>query len=337
MAEASVQPFPARPPIAPFAERVAAEGVALTRDRIETLQINVGKLCNQTCHHCHVDAGPKRTEIMTRDTIAQILTWLAPTAISIVDITGGAPELNPHFRYLVESLRAQERHVIVRCNLTVLLEPGQEDTAEFFRDMHVEVISSLPCYLEHNVDAQRGGGVFAKSILALRRLNALGFGMPGSELELHLVYNPLGPNLPPAQEELADAYHRELKNTYDVHFHRLLTLANMPIARFAGDLRRLGAHDKYMHLLAEHFNAATLPGVMCRSLISVGWDGQIYDCDFNQMLEIPAGDSVGNGPSLPRYLWDVEPAELIGAPVQTGDHCYGCTAGTGSSCTGALA
>ena len=324
--DSEVQPVAGQP----FSERIKSLGEPISRRELTTLQINVGKLCNQVCRHCHVDAGPKRTEIMSRETIDRILKWLEPTDIHTVDLTGGAPELIPDFRYLVRSLREQNRHVIVRCNLTVLLEPGQHDTAEFFRDMKVEVISSLPCYSKENVDAQRGGGVFSKSIIALHQLNALGFGMPDSELKLHLVYNPLGPNLPPSQAELSEDYHKHLSEECNVQFNELLTVTNMPIARFADDLERSGTYSEYMQLLYLNFNEVTVEQLMCRSLISVSWDGYIYDCDFNQMLEIPAYGQ------LNRYLWEVSPDELARQRIAVDDHCYGCTAGAGSSCGGAL-
>jgi radical SAM/Cys-rich protein len=326
---------PASPPS--FASVVERHGhPPLRRECIATLQVNVGKLCNQACHHCHVDAGPKRTEIMTRRTADRLLELLAASAaIEAVDITGGAPELNPSFRVLVESARALGRRVIDRCNLTVLLEPGMEWVAGFLRDHRVEIVSSLPCYTEDNVDRQRGRGVFEKSIAALRRLNGLGYGLPDSGLRLDLVYNPLGAVLPPPQEELEADYKRELGDRFGIRFHRLLTITNMPIKRFAEQLERSGRHAEYMGLLVNHFNPGTLPALMCRSLLSVGWDGTLYDCDFNQMLELPAGSRRARQPRP--SIWNVTAFEaLAGAEIATGPHCFGCAAGAGSSCGGAL-
>jgi radical SAM/Cys-rich protein len=301
----------------------------LRRGKTEVLQINVGKLCNQTCVHCHVNAGPGRKEVMTRETMDRIVDWLAGTDIGTVDITGGAPEIIPGFRHLVERLKALERHVMDRCNLTIFFEPGYEDLPEFLAKHHIEVIASLPCYTAGNVDAQRGNGVFEKSIRALQRLNELGYGT-NPALRLNLVYNPLGAKLPGPQAELEADYHAELKEHFGIVFHRLYTITNMPIARFAAWLHREGRYDDYMRLLVENFNAAAVEGLMCRRTLSVGWRGEVYDCDFNQMLEMPWR----NG--RPLFLWDVEPAAVAGRPIQTGDHCFGCTAGAGSSCTGAV-
>jgi len=292
--------------------------------------VNVGKLCNQMCNHCHVGAGPFRREVMAAETAGGVLAWLARSAIPTVDITGGAPELCPSFRYLVSGARALGRHVMVRHNLTVLFEPGMEDLAEFFRGEGVELVCSLPCYLEENVDAQRGEGVFGKSIAALKLLNGLGFGPPGG-LALHLVYNPVGDHLPPPQGALEEDYRRELGSRFGVRFNSLYTIANMPIARFASHLKRTGRMESYMALLRGAYNPGTLPGLMCRHLISVGWEGTLYDCDFNQML----GMALSNG--RPLKLWDLEPGDLLGRPILTGEHCFGCTAGAGSSCGGAIA
>lgn len=315
-----------------FDEMLAQQGCGpLLREDISTLQINVGKLCNQACHHCHVDAGPKRTEIMTEEVAERILQLLAASpAIATVDVTGGAPELNPNFRPLVTRSRELGRKVIDRCNLTVLFEPGQEGLGEFLAASDVEIVASLPCYTADNVDAQRGRGVFEKSIRALQHLNSLGYGKPGSPLTLNLVYNPLGATLPPEQSHLEADYKRRLREHFGIEFHRLFTLANMPISRFAGLLRRSGTYDEYMTLLSRNFNPATVAGLMCRSLISVGWDGVLYDCDFNQMLEI--------GMSKRRVtVWDVEAfSNMRGQAIATGAHCFGCTAGAGSSCAGAL-
>ena len=298
-----------------------------------TLQVNVGKLCNQACHHCHVDAGPKRTEIMMRATAERVIQLIAASpAIRSVDLTGGAPELNPSFRFLVERSRALSRDVSVRCNLTVLFEPALEYLPAFYRDHRVHLICSLPCYTAENVEKQRGRGVFEKSLDALRILNAHGYA--GGGLVLDLVYNPVGPSLPPPQPELEARYHEELA-AYGVRFNRLLTITNMPIRRFADQLDRWGRFDEYMGLLVNHFNPATINGLMCRALVSVGFDGALYDCDFNQMLELPLG---ARASARPLTIWDIDDlAALAGAPIATGPHCFGCTAGAGSSCGGALA
>ncbi len=298
-----------------------------------TLQVNVGKLCNQACHHCHVDAGPARTEKMTRVTAERVLELLARSpAVSTLDVTGGAPELNENFRMLVEGGRAAGREVMVRHNLTVMFEPGMERLGEFFRDRRVVVVCSLPCYGAENVERQRGRGVFEKSIAALRRLNALGYATGG--LRLDLVYNPVGPSLPPPQAALETQYREQLGRNFGIQFDHLLTITNMPIARFAHQLQQWGKHTEYMGLLVNHFNPATVEGLMCRGLVSVGWDGQLYDCDFNQMLDIAIGAS-SKGKAL--TIWDVgDLGELAGASIATGAHCFGCTAGAGSSCGGAL-
>ena len=313
-----------------FIDRIREDAPLLDRTELTTLQINVGKYCNQTCAHCHVGAGPHRKEIMTEETANRIIEWMEDTQIPTVDITGGAPELNAHFRRIVTSARRKDRHVMVRCNLTVVYEPGQEDLIDFYRENRVELICSLPCYLEENVNTQRGDGVFEKSIRALRDLNEAGFGPPG-DLELNLVYNPVDDNLPPPQEALEADYKRELLKRYGIRFHHLYTITNMPITRFASYLKVHGKLDSYMATLREAYNPETLPGLMCRDLISVGWDGVLYDCDFNQMLDM----SLGNG--TPLKLWDVAPADLLGREILLGDHCFGCTAGAGSSCGGSLA
>jgi radical SAM/Cys-rich protein len=313
-----------------FEEALGAHGLApLARDRVTTLQVNVGKRCNQACHHCHVEAGPKRTERMPRAVAERVLELVArDPGIELVDLTGGAPELHPDFRTLVARARRLGRRVIDRCNLTVLLEPGLEDLPGFLAAHEVHVVASLPCYERENVDGQRGRGVFDRSLVALARLNALGYGRAGSGLELDLVYNPVGAFLPPPQAELETDYKEELRARFGIEFNRLLTLTNMPIKRFADYLDRTGQHEAYMSLLANHFNAATVPGLMCRTLVSVGWDGRLYDCDFNQMLELPIGAGV-------RTVWDVGSfGHLDGAPVAVASHCFGCTAGTGSGCYG---
>ncbi len=309
-----------------FEQRVGV----LRRDRIEVLQINVGKLCNQTCLHCHVNAGPGRKEIMTRETIDRIVDWLAHTDIPKVDITGGAPEIIPDFRYLVERVKRQRRHIMDRCNLTIFFETGHEYLPFFLAQHGIEVIASLPCYSAKNVDGQRGNGVFEKSIRALRWLNELGYGRE-PHLPLHLVYNPVGAYLPGPQAELEADYHRELREQFGIVFNRLYTIANMPIARFASWLQRNGQLEMYMRLLIDNFNPATVEGLMCRRTLSVGWRGEVYDCDFNQMLDM----QWQNG--KPLFLWDIDPATVDNRPILTGDHCFGCTAGAGSSCSGAIA
>jgi radical SAM/Cys-rich protein len=315
-----------------FSATLASHGLrALVRKPPSTIQVNVGKLCNQACHHCHVDAGPRRTERMTRETAERVIEMLAASpGVETLDITGGAPELNPNFAMLVERARALGRRVIVRCNLTVTLEPGMEWLVEFYRRAGVELVCSLPCYTAENTDRQRGAGVFDKSIAALRNLNAAGFGR--GTLRLDLVYNPIGASLPPPQAELEAQYREELARNFGIVFDRLLTITNMPIARFANQLSAAGNHTAYMSLLVNHFNPATVDMLMCRDLVSVGWDGRLYDCDFNQMLEIPIGASAASA------IWDIEDVgELAGARIATGSHCFGCTAGAGSSCGGAIA
>lgn len=319
-----------------FQRTLAAHGMpALVRGSVTTMQVNVGKLCNQACHHCHVDAGPKRTEIMETRTAERVLELLAASPrVEAIDLTGGAPELNPSFRTLVRRARALGRRVLVRCNLTVLFTPGQADLPAFYRDHGVELICSLPCYTAENVDRQRGRGVFGQSIEALRLLNQLGYGRPGSTLRLDLVYNPLGPSLPPAQATLEAKYKEELARLFGIEFHRLFTITNMPIKRFAEMLARDGALDAYLGLLVNHFNPTTVEGLMCRSLVSVGWEGALYDCDFNQMLELPLA---GGDPAVPVTIWTIASCDaLAGLPVTTALHCFGCTAGAGSSCGGAL-
>ncbi|MBI3940042.1 MAG: arsenosugar biosynthesis radical SAM protein ArsS [Acidobacteria bacterium] len=302
----------------------------LTRRQTTTLQINVGKLCNQACHHCHVEAGPKRTEVMPADVVDRLLELLELSpCIETVDVTGGAPELNPHFRRLVRETRRLNRRVIDRCNLTVLLEAGQEDLAEFLASNRVEVVASLPCYTAENVDRQRGRGVFDKSIRALKLLNDLGYDRHGSGLSLHLVYNPLGAFLPPPQEKLEAGYKMHLRERFGIEFNRLFTLTNMPIKRFADFLVRSGQVESYLCLLVNHFNPATVEKLMCRSLVSVGWNGRLYDCDFNQMLEI--------GTLHAGTLWDIRSFDdWSGERIAVAGHCFGCTAGAGSSCGGSL-
>jgi radical SAM/Cys-rich protein len=306
---------------------------ALRRRTLETLQVNVGYVCNQTCLHCHVNAGPTRTESMTRETAGQVLEYLAASGAATLDLTGGAPELNAHFRDLVRGARARGARVIDRCNLTILFEPGQEDLAQFLAAERVEIVASLPCYTPELVDRQRGKGVYEKSIDAIRALNALGYGVAGSGLTIDLVYNPQGASLPPAQEKLEADYKRILGDKFGIVFNRLFTIANMPIQRFGSTLVSKGQFSDYMKLLRSAHSDANLETVMCRSLVSVDWQGYLYDCDFNQMLGLPLKVAGRTRP----HLRDVLGKDLSGNPVVVRDHCYGCTAGQGSSCGGALA
>jgi radical SAM/Cys-rich protein len=303
----------------------------LTATALTTLQVNVGKRCNQACKHCHVDAGPLRTEEMTAETAALCLDALRRhPEIGILDITGGAPELNSNFRTLVREARRYGRHVIDRCNLTVLFEQGQEDLAAFLAENGVEVVASLPYYLGDRTDAQRGDGVFDKSIAGLRLLNGLGYGADGSRLTLNLVYNPTGAFLPPAQVAIEAEYRTELRRRYGVAFNNLYTITNMPIARFRHFLERTGNYDRYLDKLSGAFNPAAAAAVMCRSLVSVGYDGTLYDCDFNQMLELPLSEGGS------RHIRDFDGYSLQHRRIATGDHCLGCAAGAGSSCGGAV-
>jgi radical SAM/Cys-rich protein len=305
----------------------------IRRGRLDTLQLNVGYRCNQSCVHCHVDASPHRTEEMPAEIADLALTFLERQKITTLDVTGGAPELNPHFRHLVARARALGVRVIDRCNLTILEEPGQEGLAEFLASEQVEVIASMPCYLEDNIDRQRGKGVFAKSIRGLRRLNALGYGREGSGLVLNLVYNPQGPSLPPPQDALEADYRRVLGETYGIVFNHLFTLANMPIKRFGSMLAIKGELDRYLGVLRDAHADANLDHVMCRNLISVDWQGYVYDCDFNQML----GLSLAHGGQARVHLSELMDIDLTDNPIRVAGHCYGCTAGQGSSCGGALA
>jgi radical SAM/Cys-rich protein len=304
----------------------------LRRGRLETLQVNLGYRCNQACLHCHVNAGPTRKEEMSRATAAEVITCLRRLGVPRLDITGGAPELNANFRFLVETARDLGVHVIDRCNLTILDEPGMQDLADFLARHRVEIVASLPCYLEENVTAQRGAGVYQSSIDALRKLNALGYGKPDSGLQLNLMYNPIGPVLPPAQAQLEADYKRELGRRAGVVFNRLYVLANMPIQRFGSTLISKGEFDDYLKLLKSAHQEANLDTVMCRSLISVDWQGFVYDCDFNQMLGLPL-----SAPHAERlHIRDLQAAELEAHAIAVADHCYGCTAGQGSSCGGAF-
>ena len=304
----------------------------LRRARLETLQVNLGYRCNQQCVHCHVNAGPQRKEMMSRETIDQVISFMQTSGVSTLDLTGGAPELNPHFRYLVQRARALGMRVIDRCNLTIIEEPGQEDLAGFLAAQQVEITASLPCYLEENVDHQRGKGVFAASIRALRKLNALGYGQNNSGHVLNLVYNPQGPILPPPQMQLEADYKEHLGKHYGIVFNRLYTLANMPIQRFGSMLVSKGQFHSYMALLRAAHQDANLEGVMCRTLLSVDWQGYAYDCDFHQMLFLPLRR---NGRSR-LHINDLAGNDMQGDSIVVGDHCYGCTAGQGSSCGGAL-
>jgi radical SAM/Cys-rich protein len=305
---------------------------ALRRRRLETLQVNLGYKCNQSCLHCHVNAGPGRTELMSLETVADVLAFLGIAALKNLDLTGGAPELNPHFRHLVERARELGVHVIDRCNLTILSEPGEEDLGRFLAAQRVEVTASMPCYTEELVDRQRGKGVYQRSIEGLKQLNALGYGAPGSGLVLNLVYNPQGPALPPPQETLEADYKRILGEAHGIVFNQLYTLANMPIQRFGSTLVSKGQFNQYMALLREAHRDENLDGVMCRTLLSVDWQGYVYDCDFNQMLGLPLALSG----KKKAQLSDLIGRDLSGNPIAVRDHCYGCTAGQGSSCGGAL-
>jgi len=315
---------------ASFEEKLAAHGLELRAKRIETLQVNVGKLCNQACKHCHVDASPARTEIMSRETAAQVIKALGQFRIPTLDITGGAPELNPSFRFLVREARTAKAHVMVRHNLTVMFEAGQSDLPEFFREHRVEVVSSLPYFLQEQTDAQRGHGVFEKSITALERLNAVGYGIEGSGLILNLVYNPVGAFLPPPQGSIEADFRRELAARHSVAFNHLYTITNMPVKRFLDYLRRSGNEERYRRKLVEAFNPQAVEGLMCRNMLSVDWTGKLYDCDFNQMLELGVADE------LPQTISDFDPEKFAGRRIMTGSHCFGCTAGAGSSCGGAV-
>lgn len=313
-----------------FFEKLKENDVHLTRCQLTSLQVNIGKRCNQACHHCHVESTPLRTENMSTRTVDRLLQLLSEAPqVETVDITGGAPELNPNFRYFVKEIRSMGKKVIDRCNLTVFFEPGQEDTPQFLRDHQVEIVASLPCYTKDNVDKQRGRGVFNKSVEALKILNALGYGRKESGLVLNLVYNPLGAFLPPAQESLEKDYKQKLKEDINIEFNHLFTITNMPIKRFLNDLQKQGKLEEYMEVLLENFNPHAAENVMCRDLVSVGWDGLLYDCDFNQMLEVPISTSTKSIFSINSL------SELNKEGIAVGNHCYACTAGSGSSCGGA--
>lgn len=318
--------------VIPFSDKLAEAGVLpLFRKPLTTLQINVGKVCNQTCTHCHVDAGPDRRESMTYETAQQVIDFLARSEVKTVDITGGAPEMNPQFRLLVQAARKLDKQVIDRCNLTILLANGYADLAEFLAEHQVSVIASLPCYLEENCDAQRGSGVFAKSIEAIRKLNALGYAQPNSNLKLDLVYNPTGLGLPPEQSKLEAAYKSELETRFGIQFNNLLTITNMPISRFLDDLLRRGKYEEYLGKLTQSFNPSTIDNLMCRSLLSVDWNGYLYDCDFNQMLDLAIAEDEDRV-----HISQLTDDLLANHAIRTANHCYGCTAGRGSSCSGSL-
>jgi radical SAM/Cys-rich protein len=316
----------------PFAQRIHLSGKDFNRRGIDVLQVNMGKYCNLACIHCHVESGPNRTELMSRETVDAVLRFLGRTNIPTVDITGGAPELNPNFDYLVESAVGLGRHVMDRCNLTVIFEPGKDYLPEFFERHRVELVCSLPCYSEENVDRQRGKGTFELSIRALQIFNEQGYGQSESGLVLNLVYNPVAPHLPPPQDQLEQDYKRILKEKFGIIFDRLYCLSNMPITRYATHLKLRGEYEQYMELLESSFNASTLDQVMCRDLISIGWEGTIYDCDFNQMLDLPIRDAEGKAFNIATLSVD----QVKHLPITVGNHCYACTAGSGSSCGGAL-
>jgi radical SAM/Cys-rich protein len=305
---------------------------AIRRGPLETLQVNLGYQCNQSCLHCHVNAGPRRTEVMSAEIVQAVIRFLENSPVRTLDLTGGAPELNPSFRHLVRTARELDIAVIDRCNLTILLEPGQAGTDRFLADNQVKIVASLPCYIKDNVDTQRGNGTFTGSIEALRRLNHRGYGMPGSGLELDLVYNPQGPVLPPPQQALEQDYRHHLETHYGIHFNRLRTLTNMPIKRFGSTLVSQGRFEEYMDLLRSSHRESNLANVMCRTLLSVDWEGYLYDCDFNQMLDMPLQLGGHGRPHITSITAD----DLADKAIRVADHCYGCTAGQGSSCSGAL-
>jgi len=302
----------------------------IKRSALDTLQVNLGYLCNQQCLHCHVDASPRRTEIMSIDTINDVLVFIEKKNIRTLDLTGGAPEMNPNFSFLVKGAKKLGVHVIDRCNLTILLEKGFEDTASFLAENEVEVIASMPCYLEENVDAQRGKGVFDGSIEGLKLLNRHGYGVD-ERLQLNLVYNPQGIDLPPGQKELESSYKKELKQRYEISFNHLFTITNMPIKRFGSTLVSKGLFEEYMQVLKKSYSKENLSGVMCRTTLSVDWQGYVYDCDFNQMLDLPLGSTAEN-----THINSLLQGDVSGQDIAIMDHCYGCTAGQGSSCGGAL-
>jgi radical SAM/Cys-rich protein len=316
----------------PFVEKLDLNENGLRRRAVDVLQVNMGRYCNLACIHCHVESGPTRKEMMSRENVEAVLSFLSRTEIPTLDVTGGAPELHSDFDYLVEAARELGRHVMDRCNLTVIFEPGKDHLPEFFKRQQVELVCSLPCYSAENVDKQRGKGTFDSSIRALQRFNELGYGQPESGLILNLIYNPVGPHLPPPQEKLEQDYKRILREQFGIVFNHLFCLSNMPITRYATHLKLRGEYQRYVELLETNFNAATLDQVMCRNLISVGWDGMIYDCDFNQMLDLPMTDDDGKALNILSLSID----QVLNRSIRIGNHCYACTAGAGSSCGGAL-
>ena len=315
-----------------FKSTIISQGLELKRHSTKILQVNIGKLCNLACHHCHVESGPKRTENMNEATALRLIELIKKSRqITTVDMTGGAPELNPYFRSVVEVSRQLGKEVIVRCNITVLYEKGQENTAQFFKDQNVKVVASLPCYSRENVEKQRGRGVFDKSVEGLKLLNDLGYGKVGSNLILDLVYNPVGGFLPPAQSKLELDYKRELKELFNIEFNNLYTITNMPIKRFLDDLKRQNKLENYYSLLINNFNPNAVDNLMCKSLVSISYDGKIYDCDFNQMLEIPITNDQND-------IWKIDSFDglFLNDEINTANHCYACTAGAGSSCSGSI-
>jgi len=317
-----------------FDEKLSIVTKEFRKRKIEILQVNVGKYCNMTCSHCHVEAGPTQTEEnMDRRTAEAVIRFLGRSGIQKVDITGGAPELNPHFEYLVTESRKRDAHVMDRCNLTVFFEKGKDHLPDFLAEQKVEIIASLPCYSKENVDKQRGNGTFDASIQALLWLNRLGYGKEGSGLILNLVYNPVGPHLPPPQDQLEKDYKMRLWEDFGIVFNRLYTITNMPITRYEKYLKAIGRYEKYVDLLIQSFNPHTVEGLMCRDTLSVGWDGRLYDCDFNQMLSMSLN---GRQRSPQPTIFDVSLEELEDRGILTGNHCFGCTAGCGSSCAGAI-
>lgn len=314
-----------------FSANLKDHDLNIDRTAVEILQVNIGRRCNQACHHCHVESGPLRTENMDEKSVDRVIDLLAESkTIHTVDITGGAPEMNPHFRKLVLAARKLDKKVLDRCNLTILFEPGQEETAHFLKANQVHVIASLPCYSKDNVEKQRGRGVFDKSIEAVKLLNSLGYAKNGSGLQLDLVYNPTGAALPPSQQKLEAKYKAELKELFDIDFNQLFTMTNMPIKRFLHDLNKQGQLTNYMELLVNSFNPHATQSIMCRNLVSVSWNGELFDCDFNQMLELPLGAGK-------KTVWDISTFdELENKTITFANHCYACTAGAGSSCGGAL-
>jgi radical SAM/Cys-rich protein len=316
-----------------FTAALVQHGSTLTRLRPEILQLNVGKLCNLTCEHCHVNAGPKRKEIITSETIDRVLEWFERSDLHTLDLTGGSPEMVPDFRRMVQTVRkfSHPRKIMDRLNATILSEPGYEWVVEFLAEHEIEIIASMPCYEPANVNAQRGDGVFDRSIAAFQRLNALGYGRR-AELPLHFVYNPNGAFLPGAQAELEADYKEAMRDNFGIEFNQLFTITNMPISRFASYLKRNNQLADYQILLQNAFNPGTVAGLMCRNTINVSWQGEVYDCDFNQMLEMPLHQHDGRR----LKLWEIDVTDFTELPIRTAKHCFGCTAGSGSSCGGAL-